>query len=134
MDRYSRRIVGWDLQDYLKEALVLAALRAAIAARQPPPDLIHHSDRGSQYAAAAYRRTLARARMRQSMSRAANCYDNAFMESCFGSLKTELEMKPYPDAPLARKEIPEYIRYYNTRRRHSALGYLSPEAFEARLT
>jgi transposase InsO family protein len=75
---------------------------------------------------------LARAQMPQSMSRADNCYDNAFMESCFGTLKTELEMEPYENEQIARKEVPDYIRYYNTRRRHSALGYLTPEAFEAR--
>lgn len=130
MDRYSRRIVGWDLQDHLQESLVIAALRKAIAARQPRPGMIHHSDRGGQYAGATYRGMLARAAMLQSMSRAADCYDNAFMESCFGTLKTELEMKPYENAYIARKEIPDYIRYYNTRRRHSALGYLTPEAFE----
>ncbi len=70
--------------------------------------------------------------MPQSMSRAADCYDNAFMESCFGTLKTELEMEPYENEHIAQKEVPDYIRYYNTRRRHSALGYLTPEAFEAR--
>jgi len=132
MDRFSRRIVGWDLQDHLRESLVLAALRWAIRRRRPGPGLIHHSDRGGQYAGAEYRAVLARARMPQSMSRPDNVYDNAFMESCFGTLKTELEMKPYPSAQIARKEIPDYIRYYNTRRRHSALGYLAPEAFEAR--
>lgn len=131
MDRYSRRIVGWDLQDHLREPLVLAALQAAIALRQPKPGLIHHSDRGGQYAGVEYRKMLARARMPQSMSRADNCYDNAFMESCFGTLKTELEMKPYQNDRIARKEIPDYIRYYNSRRRHSSLGYLTPEAFEA---
>lgn len=130
MDRYSRRIVGWSLQDHLQEPLVLKALRAAIAARQPKPGLIHHSDRGGQYAGRDYRRVLARARMAQSMSRADNCYDNAFMESCFGTIKTELEMKPYKNERIPRKEIPAYIRYYNTRRRHSALNYLSPEEFE----
>ena len=66
------------------------------------------------------------------MSRADNCYDNAFMESCFGTLKRELQMKAYEHAHVAQKEIPAYIRYYNTRRRHSALGYLAPEAFESR--
>jgi transposase InsO family protein len=131
MDRYSRRIAGWDLQDHMRESLVLGALRAAIAVRRPRPGLIHHSDRGGQYAGAEYRRMLARAGMPQSMSRADNCYDNAFMESCFGTLKTELEMKPYSHADVARTEIPEYIRYYNTRRRHSALDYLTPEAYEA---
>ena len=130
MDRCSRRIVGWDLQDHLQELLVLAALRAAIVSRQPRPGLIHHTDRGGQYAGAEYRQLLARARMPQSMSRANDCYDNAFMESCFGSLKTELEMKPYRNERIARKEIPAYIRYYNTRRRHSALNYMTPEEFE----
>ncbi len=131
MDLFSRRIVGWELQNHMREALVLAALRTALAQRDIPPGLIHHTDRGGQYAASGYRQRLARANMRQSNSRADNCYDNAFMESCFGSVKTELEMKPYPNASIARKEVPDYIRYYNTRRRHSALGYLAPEAFEA---
>ena len=90
MDRCSRRIVGWDLQDHMRESLVLAALQGAIVLRQPPPGLIHHTDRGGQYAGIEYRRLLARAGMAQSMSRADNCYDNAFMESCFGTLKTEL--------------------------------------------
>ena len=134
MDRYSRRVVGWNLQDHLREALVLAALRAAILLRQPAPGLIHHTDRGGQYAGTEYRQTLARAHMRQSMSRANDCYDNAFMESCFGTIKTELEMKPYPNARVARKEIPAFIRYYNTRRRHSALHYLTPEEYERSAT
>jgi len=94
----------------------------------------NHTDRGGQYAGAEYRKLLARAGMPQSMSRAGNCYDNAFMESCFGTLKTELEMEPYPNQHVARKEIPDYIRYYNTRRRHSALGYLTPEAYEAMIS
>ena len=130
MDRYSRRIVGWDLQDHMQESLVLAALRAAIVSRQPTPSLVHHSDRGGQYAGTEYRQALTRAGMRQSMSRANDCYDNAFMESCFGKIKTELEMKPYQNSGVARKEIPAFIRYYNTRRRHSALKYVSPEEFE----
>ncbi len=137
MDRYSRRVVGWNLQDHLQESLVLAALRAAIVLRQPEPGLIHHTDRGGGHrreavvdAGTEYRQTLARARMLQSMSRANDCYDNAFMESCFGTIKTELEMKPYPNAGAARKEIPAFIRYYNTRRRHSALNYLTPEEYE----
>ncbi|NKB16472.1 MAG: IS3 family transposase [Sphingomonadales bacterium] len=131
MDQHSRRIVGWDLQDHMQESLVLAALRAAIALRQPPPGLIHHTDRGGQYAGGEYRQRLARARMVQSMSRAGNCYDNAFMESCFGTIKTELEVQRYENSHAARKEIHAYLRYYNTRRRHSSLGYLAPESFEA---
>jgi len=132
MDRYSRRIVGWKLQDHMREPLVLAALRAAVAARQPKPGLIHHTDRGGQYAGIQYRKLLDRAGMQQSMSRAADCYDNAFMESCFGSLKTELDMKPYQNWRVAQKEVTHYIRYYNTRRRHSGIGYMSPAAFEDR--
>jgi len=130
MDLYSRRIVGWELGANLKEPLVLSALRFAIAGRQPSVDLIHHTDRGGQYAGAAYRRVLERARMLQSMSRAGNCYDNAFMESCFGTIKRELEMEPCENEAIARKEISAYIRYYNTRRRHSSLGYLTPAEFE----
>ena len=130
MDLYSRRIVGWELRTNLKEPLVLAALRSAIAFRQPGADLIHHTDRGGQYAGNEYRRVLERAWMRQSMSRADNCYDNAFMESCLGTIKRELEMECYESDAIARKEISGYIRYYNTRRRHSALGYLTPAEFE----
>jgi transposase InsO family protein len=130
MDRYSRRIVSWELRDHMKEALVMAVLRQAITQRRPAADLIHHTDRGGQYAGHAYRQMLARAGMRQSMSRAANVYDNAFMESCFGTIKTELEMNCYENDRAARTEIGEFIRYYNTRRRHSSLGYLTPEQFE----
>ena len=90
-----------------------------------------HTDRGGQYAGSEYRRVLARARMRQSMTRAENCYDNAFMESCFGTIKAELEMESYQSEAEARKEIAGYIRYYDTRRLHSSLGYLTPEEFEA---
>ena len=131
LDLYSRRIVGWELRDHMKESLVLAALRSAIALRGPDADLIHHTDRGGQYAGKRYRRVLQRAEMRQSMSRADTCYDNAFMESCFGTIKTELEMECYENESAARTEIGGYIRYYNTRRRHSALDYQTPEEFEA---
>ena len=130
MDLYSRRIVGWELGVNMKEALTLSALRFAIAGRQPSMGLIHHTDRGGQYAGNEYRRVLGRARMRQSMSRAGDCYDNAFMESCFGTIKRELEMERYENEAVARKEIAGYIRYYNTRRLHSSLGYLTPEEFE----
>lgn len=131
LDLYSRRIVGWELRDHMKESLVLAALRSAIVLRGPGADLLHHTDRGGQYAGREYRRVLQRAGMLQSMSRADSCYDNAFMESCFGTIKTELEMACYESAVEARQEIGQYIRYYNTRRRHSALGYSTPEQFEA---
>jgi putative transposase len=131
MDLYSRRIVGWALRDHMRESLVLTALRQAIARRQPAAGLIHHSDRGGQYAGQEYRCVLQRAGMRQSMSRAESVYDNAFMESCFGTLKTELEMECYDHEAIALREIGGYIGYYNTRRRHSALGYCTPEEFEA---
>jgi putative transposase len=134
MDLYSRRIVAWELRGHMKESLVLATLRGAIALRQPGVALIHHSDRGGQYAGNEYRRVLTRAGMHQSMSRADSCYDNAFMESCFGTIKTELEMESYENEWVARTEIGGYIRYYNTRRRHSALDYQTPEEFEAART
>jgi transposase InsO family protein len=130
MDLYSRRVVGWRLAEQMTEELVLDALHQAIRSRQPLPGLIHHSDRGGQYAGHGYRGVLRRAGMRQSMSRAANCYDNAFMESCFGSIKTELEMTEYEDRSAALQEIAGYLAYYNLERRHSSLDYLSPNDFE----
>jgi transposase InsO family protein len=90
MDLWSRRIVGWEYGSSLDEDLVLGALRRAIRERQPAPGLIHHTDRGGQYAGTRYRAVLRRAGMQQSMSAAESCYDNAFMESCFGTVKTEL--------------------------------------------
>jgi len=130
MDRYSRDIAGWALAETMTDELTLAAVRMAIRDRQPPAELVHHTDRGGQYASARYRAVLRRSGMRQSMSRAANCYDNAFMESCFGTFKTELEMTEYEDHRAARREIAEYIDYYRTDRKHSALGYLTPTQFE----
>lgn len=130
MDLYSRRIVGWHLDNNMTEQLVLKALRSAIRARQPGVGLIHHTDRGGQYAGHAYRQLLRRVEIRQSMSRADNCYDNAFMESCFGTFKNELEMTDYESQTTAHNELSEYIRYYVHERRHSALDYRSPARFE----
>lgn len=130
MDLFSRRIVGWELREEMTEPLVSAALRQAIRTRQVAAGLIHHTDRGGQYAAHAYRGILRRAAMRQSMSRAANCYDNAFLESCFGTIKTELEMTQYEDLPTAHTDIASYITYYNHERRHSAIDYFVPVQFE----
>ena len=132
MDLYSRKIVGWTLSDDMTESLVVTTLQKAIRSRQPPPGLIHHTDRGGQYAGKKYRAILNRAVVRQSMSRADNCYDNAFIESCFGKLKTEMEMTCFDHFQQAEKEIADFINYYNQLRRHSALDYLTPNQFEAR--
>lgn len=131
MDRYSRRIVGWKLASDMTESLVITALRQSIEQRQPAAALIHHTDRGGQYASKRYRAMLRRADMQQSMSRAADCYDNAFMESCFGTIKMELEMTEYENKQTALKEIRAFIAYYNTQRKHSSIGYLTPSQFEA---
>jgi putative transposase len=130
MDRFSRALTGWRLGETMTDDLTLGALRLAIRQRQPPRGLIHHTDRGGQYASARYRAVLRRAEIRQSMSRAANCYDNAFMESCFGTIKTELEMTEYQHYAAARREISEYLHYYVHQRKHSALAYLAPAQFE----
>ncbi len=133
LDLCSRRVVGWSLAEQMTETLVLDALAHAIRDRQPPPGLVHHSDRGGQYASQAYRAVLRRAEFRQSMSRAANCYDNAFMESCFGTIKTELEMTEYQHSRQAGQDIASYLAYYNHDRRHSSLNYLPPATFESQL-
>lgn len=130
MDLFSRRIVGWHLANDMTEPLVLRALRSAIKARQPAAEFIHHTDRGGQYAGNKYRAVLRRANCLQSMSRADNCYDNSFMESCFGTIKNELELTEYKSSQQALKEVAEYVRYYNTERRHSGIGYCSPTQFE----
>jgi transposase InsO family protein len=134
LDLWSRRIVGWCYRSLMNEDLVLETLRAAITARQPPANLIHHTDRGGQYAAGRYRAVLRRAAMRQSMSAAGNCYDNAFMESCFGTIKTELQLEDYASDAEARRELAEYVEYYNHRRLHSSLAYQTPSEFERQST
>ena len=130
MDRFSRRVVGWELGEDMTESLVLTTLSMAIRSRSPAAGLIHHTDRGGQYAGGKYRAILRRAQMRQSMSRAGDCYDNAFMESCFGTIKTELEMTEYENHGAALIAIRKYLAYYNLERKHSALGYLTPTQFE----
>jgi transposase InsO family protein len=134
MDRFSRKIMGWHLGQDMTEDLVIEALRMAIQRISTTVGIIHHTDRGGQYAGTAYRAILRRAGFRQSMSRADNCYDNAFMESCFGTLKTELEMTEYESHRAATRALKDYINYYNNQRKHSALGYLTPSQFESQFT
>jgi transposase InsO family protein len=133
LDLYSRRIVGWAMSDSLHRQLVIDALQMAITTRQPSPGLVHHSDRGSQYASDDYQALLTKNRMVGSMSRKGNCYDNAPVESFFGTLKTEWVFhQHYATRAEARLDIFEYIEiFYNRFRRHSALGYKSPVKFEA---
>lgn len=133
LDLCSRRIVGWATSDRLTEDLTLKALDQALANRRPGVGLLHHSDRGSQYAARAYRGKLEARSIRVSMSRRGDCWDNASVESFFSSLKTELFAgRSVPQTRWeARRELFEYIEiFYNRRRRHSKLGYLSPIAYE----
>jgi transposase InsO family protein len=132
MDLYARRIVGWAMADTLERSLVIAALTMAIKRRQPSPGLLHHSDRGSQYASDDYQALLTQYQMQCSMSRTGNCYDNAPMESFFGTLKTELVHHcHYQTKAEAKTDIFEYIEvFYNRFRRHSALLYQSPVNYE----
>jgi transposase InsO family protein len=132
LDRYSRDIVAWSIDATMAEPLVLGVLRRAIRERQPMAGLVHHTDRGGQYAGTEYRAVLRRASMRQSMSRADNCYDNAFMESCWSSIKRELEAAEYDSVAAARAVVGEYVRYYRFERKHSAIGYLTPHQFATR--
>jgi transposase InsO family protein len=131
LDVYSRQMVGWAMDSHMETALVERALKMALLLRRPPPGLIHHSDRGSQYASIRYQALLTAHHIQASMSRIGDCYDNAMMESFFGTLKTECVLERYPTHAAARVTIFEYIEgWYNRQRRHSALGYLSPLHFE----
>ncbi len=134
IDLCSRRIVGWSLADHLRSDLVLDALRQALHTRSAK-DAIFHSDRGSQYGSAPFRKALAKAGLRQSMSARANPYDNAWTESFIGTLKHEmLQGGCFENASDARIELFEYIDgYYNTHRKHSSLGYQTPNQFEAKI-
>jgi transposase InsO family protein len=134
IDLYSRRIVGWSMSDSMPADLVAHALKMALVRRRPPAGLLHHSDRGAQYACGVYQDLLGEHGITCSMSRVGNCYDNAVMESFWGTLKTECvyPREPFATFDEARAAIFEYIEaFYNRVRRHSSLGYISPEAFEA---
>jgi len=135
LDLYSRFAVGWALSERITDALTLDALGLALARRRPPQGLLHHSDRGSQYASRDYQRVLAQHGIVCSMSRRGDCWDNAVAESFFATLKVELvHDAAWATRAAARTELFEYLEFfYNGQRRHSALGYLSPRAFERRL-
>lgn len=132
MDLYSRRIIGWQLDNHMKEALAVAAFKKALMSRTTAKGLMVHSDRGGQYAGNQFRKLIACHQIQQSMSRADNPYDNAFMESCFSRFKAELlQDGAFDGLQDAQTEIFEYIEmYYNTKRRHSSLSYQCPNDFE----
>jgi putative transposase len=136
LDLASRRVVGWAMRDTLDADLALSALRMALLMRRPPPGLLHHSDRGVQYACTAYRALLAAHGATASMSRRGNCWDNAVAESFFATLKGELLARyRWPTRALAQRAIERYIAvWYNRTRRHSTLNYLSPLQYERHRT
>lgn len=128
-DVFSRRIVGWSMSEHPTKALVCDAWKLAVGQRGVPR--LHHSDQGSQYTSDDYLRLLEKDDVLLSMSAVGRCYDNAMQESFWGTLKTECADRPFPSRAAARQAIFEYIEvWYNRQRRHSALGYLSPCAFE----
>jgi putative transposase len=135
MDLFSRRIVGWSMQDHMRTSLTSQALEMALRTRRPAAGLLHHSDRGVQYASEEYQRLLKAHGIVCSMSRIGDCYDNAAAESFFATLKRELiNDKRYATMEEARRDLFEWIEvFYNRQRRHSALGHVSPEAFEAQI-
>jgi putative transposase len=132
VDLFSRRVVGWSMQATMTTQLVTDALVMAIWRRGKPDAVLHHSDRGSQYTSEPFQRFLADQGLACSMSRSGNCWDNAAMESFFSSLKTERTARTlYHTRDQAKADVFDYIeRFYNPRRRHSTLGYLSPMEFE----
>lgn len=132
MDLFSRRIVGWSMSDTIDSVLVQSAMEMALSDRRPPAGLIHHSDRGVQYASGDFQDLLEDNKVSCSMSRKANCWDNACAESFFGSLKNEhVGDKIYESFDDARKDIFNYIEmFYNRKRRHASLGYVSPVVYE----
>jgi transposase InsO family protein len=131
LDLFSRRVVGWAMDEHMEASLVQQAWHMAVAQRCPSADLLHHSDQGSQYTSEVYLQSLAAHHCQVSMSRTGNCFDNAAMESFFSTLKTECANEPFDTRAHARTAIFEYIEaWYNRQRLHSSLGYLSPEEFE----
>jgi transposase InsO family protein len=135
LDLASRRVIGWCADRSVDESLTLRALRQALALRRPGPGVIHHSDRGVQYASGAYRALLTAHGLTRSMSRKGNCWDNAVVESFFATLKNELRPDGvWPTRALAQAALARYIEgWYNYQRRHATLGYLSPYHYERAL-
>jgi len=131
LDLYARPIVGWAMDEHLEATLVEQALLMALGRRLPDPGLLHHSDQGSQYTSHLIQALLAKHHIQVSMSGVGNCYDNAPMESFFGTLKTECATAPFASRAEARRVIFEYLEvWYNRQRLHSAIGYLPPAEFE----
>ena len=132
LDLFSRQVVGWALSNRMSKKLIMDALRMAIWRRRPASDLMFHSDRGSQYCSKDFQKMLKTYGMVSSMSRKGNCWDNSVAESFFGSLKTErVFSSSYKTREDAKRDIVDYIEmFYNSNRRHSYLGYISPKEFE----
>jgi putative transposase len=131
LDLFSRRVVGWAMDEHMEACLVQQAWNMAVSQRNPSAGLLHHSDQGSQYTSEVYQQSLAAYHCQVSMSRIGNCFDNAAMESFFSSLKTECATGQFASRAHARAAIFEYIQgWYNRQRLHSSLGYLSPVEFE----
>jgi transposase InsO family protein len=133
LDVFSRKLVGWAMSESMAQPLTLQALRMALGWRDPAPGLVHHSDQGLQYAGFPYRRLLAERGIVVSMSRKGDCWDNAPMESANATVKIEcVHGAKFKTRAEARQALVEYFGYYNTQRRHSAIGYLQPSEFERR--
>jgi transposase InsO family protein len=131
IDLFSRQVVGWAIDNHMRTSLYIKALQMAFWRRKPPPGLLHHSDRGSQYASREYRQHLAVMQMEQSMSRKGNCWDNSPTERFFRSLKHEqLNYEKFKNQHTAKLSVIDYLAFYNGRRSHSTLDYQSPLEFE----